>query len=707
MEDGDGVCGALQGVLDVKTLEEVLRKASLASASAAAASTCEAAAAKRRLPPLQGAAAELRRLLLERLGHGSESAAEDSEDDAEALHVEVSLRDAEAAGDDQLSTGAAYVKLNARQPAQTARMACSRCRRPLTVQICDAGHSEAGREALQQPAVGSSPPKTGRGYCVASVLADAGQDSFLKALLLGQSIITAGSDVDRVLLHGDDVPRPYLDVLERVWQLQRLRSAWCPRLPGRRRFGSASAAMLLHVLQLTDYTKVLLCELGLVMLKPAEPLFQLECPAAVLRRLPSKLAGGLSSAEHPSPALILLEPSADMLKRLSAEIGTDDRVLSSTHLQWPPRGRDADRASSGYSPFDDYLGRFYRSFSAGSWQAVPSELAPTPLKDRRKLLDAAVESQSLLVQSQGWWRALESQLAALHAGDSGERDAVLPCVHDLSELLPSVLEALGAVRSANCCKCGTYEDIRCCTDGADDAGVCLCRFCSAVYENQAQEQLNELTTDEAAALRSDLGPFFLGNHQRQRWAVVVEPLGRIEVEFRPNGVLLLRDIGVGAWVRPSGGHTERFRIALHLPGGGGIDSVEMRYTFDLKVDKNARDGAGSKELSEVRREVLKPLGFASLPRPDRWARGWPLGMRSFCSWDFGWHEACGDLRQETESAPAAPLAKINAAPAGDEAAAAAVVLDSPSSELARSVQAAGAGAAKTDARELLAYLIKK
>ena len=222
----------LYSVLDAESLADVLRKVDQGGS-------------------LEEAAADLRRLLLQRLGateegeerqgEKTEKAADEAEETEEGkgavLDVGVTLKDANEY--EPLTTGEEQVKLRIgthegwTQEDLEVMVACPTCRKPLGLCIREAAVSSStsvgcyptphGHSAGYEPTTASSSK-----CCVATVLPDGEQDGFLKAMLLGQSLISCGSTVERCLLHSDDVPGPYLDVLRGIWKLRRIGDWWCP-----------------------------------------------------------------------------------------------------------------------------------------------------------------------------------------------------------------------------------------------------------------------------------------------------------------------------------------------------------------------------------------------------------------------------------------------------------------------------------------------
>merc|ERR1712218_385959 len=106
------------------------------------------------------------------------------------------------------------------------------------------------------------------------------------ALVLGAGLRASGTKHDLVLLHTDDIPQSALQLLSRVWSLRLVdfvsadQNLFC--MLGSRFEGVFTK---LHVLALTEYTKVLLLDLDIAVIQCPDDLFSLPAPAAMHRRV--------------------------------------------------------------------------------------------------------------------------------------------------------------------------------------------------------------------------------------------------------------------------------------------------------------------------------------------------------------------------------------------------------------------------------------
>ena len=195
-------------------------------------------------------------------------------------------------------------------------------------------------------------------YC--AVLCDGEAQNCLEALVLGHSVAVSGSTRDRVLLYSPNIPTSYLDVLTSVWQLQVIGKDWA-RLPGCRKFGSATAASRLTVLQLRTDAKVIILDLGVVVCRNLDSLFNLDCPAAAFH---STQGGKTLDA-----SLLLLQPDVTAMNRIIADIGGNGPA-------GPPRPSCPANGHEGASAdlFEEYLTCFYNCFYGGNGMTSPMNL---------------------------------------------------------------------------------------------------------------------------------------------------------------------------------------------------------------------------------------------------------------------------------------------------------------------------------------------
>lgn len=460
------------------------------------------------------------------------------------------------------------------------------------------------------PAAATEPPKEHEAYC--AVFCDNSRTAFLQALALGQSLVSSGATKERILFHSPDAPENYLDVLRHQWDLRPIPS-W-PKVQSRipsfiRRSGNGLAARL-FALSLAEYSKILLFELGVVLCTNPDSLFRLECPAAVLLESDNRHDNGRdpppSSSSPPTwcrldTSMMLLRPSKAAFRRMAAEIGLESAA-------WPPRGHDTGKGGPNLT--EEYLLRFYFSFFGGAWMKIPSELAPVRLSDEPANFPSDV---SYNLQHRGCWDALERAFrdmqvsrAPIPTHDKALRWRIIKCLKDLEDSRApptnsSLVRALTFVDNRRCSSCSTF-DAKGTRDPIDK--FWRCRFCweEVLREGAIRDRCPPpMSAEEVEELREELGDFYTGPG-RQQWTWDAGGSAGW-IEFRPNGVLWTRDSGVGAWQK-RGDTNGCPQIAVNLCA---YDRPEARHVLSLR--SSARPG--KKELHEVSREILRPLGFGS------------------------------------------------------------------------------------------------
>jgi len=510
--------------------------------------------------------------------------------------VETALQDP---GEDPLPTRISEVQVECSK-CSVAQLGCPHCRRPLEVNMTLENPSETH--------LAGEPCQFGRNaYC--TFLGGACQISFLQALTLGQSLRASGSSSECVLIHSETVPLPYKDILAHVWTLHPLQT-W-PRLPGI--VPSMQKAQRLLALGLTEYSKVLWLDLGLLACRNMDELFDLECPAATFSeaayrnsshsewgngRPEGSTLGPSAAHRRLEMSLMLFTPSAQAFSRMLAEVGSDSVV-------WPPRGSEG----SGQLIVEDYVQRFYTVFFAGKWTEIPQEFIPhRATEDGDGPVDEAYHC--LQIYRSGWEmldrrlrdprvRGAYSELALLMSHIQGVEKARR---HASETPVKALEQILASVEKRRCDTCGTY-DARGTQDPIDNRW--RCRYCweamllDAFLVDRCAMPLPQADVDE---LKEDLQECFVGpGRQRYSWASDGAPVGW--VEFRPRGVLWTKD-GVGAWAwEQADEKSNNRRLHIHLRWR---DRNELRHTLLLL---NGPSEGGHVELEEVNREFLKPLGF--------------------------------------------------------------------------------------------------
>ena len=174
---------------------------------------------------------------------------------------------------------------------------------------------------------------------------------------------------ERVLLHTDDVPPNFLQVLGKVWTLRQV-----DYIDGVESLYSCKGTVhdgvftKLAAWGLTAYDRVLLLDIDLVILKDPLELFDLEPPAALVRGDSDQVHGSAISGrrwfrgeddyQYPwhqgggiNAGVILLQPCEDTLARMIAEVTCEGHP---EHMR-------------GNGPEQDYLTRF---FASAPWHAM-------------------------------------------------------------------------------------------------------------------------------------------------------------------------------------------------------------------------------------------------------------------------------------------------------------------------------------------------
>jgi len=244
--------------------------------------------------------------------------------------------------------------------------ACVHCRLPLKFKVSAElanGHRHTGDDSDQ--------PEGAKGFAYATLLYGSGVEYFLGALVLGWALKKHGCEEDRLLLYTEDVPDAFLDALQVYWTLKQV-----DYLQGDRslfydiqksRFQAVFTKI--QVLSCTEYAKVLMMDLDILVRGNLDELFQLRAPASLKRcsgkeqpehggdymaedffsfsrRVDkSNWAGGMNAG------VMLLEPNKKIYERMCQEIQDP----------WHPEHYGS------YTPEQDYLGRFYGTFGRGAW----------------------------------------------------------------------------------------------------------------------------------------------------------------------------------------------------------------------------------------------------------------------------------------------------------------------------------------------------
>jgi len=245
---------------------------------------------------------------------------------------------------------------------------CPSCKRPIDA-------------ILSEPWGAPRPkPEARRKYAYVITLWGSSADYLIGAMVLGHSLRKTGSPHDLVCLHTDDVPHGFLKLLSGIWDCQLMEhvSACTDKLSFQddqpHRFDKVFTK--LRVLGLTQYEKVLMMDIDLVVLSNIDNLFQLQAPAALRRGMndgrwqlnsgdpidgkPFFSGRDASNAKWSwgqgtgiNAGVMLLQPDEDVLANMLLEINEPNH---------PSHAR-------GNGPEQDYLSRYW----ADSWSYIGVE----------------------------------------------------------------------------------------------------------------------------------------------------------------------------------------------------------------------------------------------------------------------------------------------------------------------------------------------
>ena len=261
-------------------------------------------------------------------------------------------------------------------------MSCVYCRLPLKLQVFPG----LAQQSTQGPHADHKSQKDfprhtelGGPFAYATLLYGSGAEYFLGALVLGWSLQANGCQDNRLLLHTDDVPAPYLEVLQQYWTLrqvehlsgvQALYKDW-----DNSRFKDVFTK--LQALSCTDYAKLLMMDLDMLVRDNLDELFQLNTPAALKRcsgqeqpphgghfyaeDLWRSHRDGMSSGIN--AGVMLLQPDLTVYERIIGEIQTQHHP---EHI-----GTDG--------PEQNYLARFYTTFGTGAWTHIHARFNYQPM----------------------------------------------------------------------------------------------------------------------------------------------------------------------------------------------------------------------------------------------------------------------------------------------------------------------------------------
>ena len=239
---------------------------------------------------------------------------------------------------------------------------CPCCRRPLEI-------TTAPVEEQQW-----IPNYPGSGYAFATALWGANAGYALGALVLGFRLKELSPNIKRVIVHTDDVPSNYLEAFERdgLWQLHKVDYVdGVPDLYVSKGNIFDGVFTKLAVWTLKEFEKVLLLDLDIIPLKALDELFDLPCPAAMVRGQGEDTHGVQvdgrrffgSEDYHDNPwgqsgginaGLILLQPDCDVFKQMLSEVTCKNHPC---HV-------------AGGGPEQDYLSRFFAARKESPWHHI-------------------------------------------------------------------------------------------------------------------------------------------------------------------------------------------------------------------------------------------------------------------------------------------------------------------------------------------------
>lgn len=300
----------------------------------------------------------------------------------------VAMRDKSAAG--VLPTPKVRVGIPEAAQVEEALMSCVHCRLPLALEVrarseevateLANGSSEGvqhslGNEAVETPGLG----RDGGPFAYATLLYGSTAEYFLGALVLGWSLHEHGCQEDKLLLHTEDVPDPFLEALRQYWKLRQVNALNAVQTLyedfDKSRFKGVFTK--LQVLSVTDYRKVLMMDLDMLVRGNLDELFKLRTPAALKR------CSGREQPEHGgdvfaedmwyaqrdgmcsgiNAGVMLLEPDQQVYDRMVAEI--------------QDFGHPEHLGTTG--PEQDYLARFYTTFGRAAWSHIHAKYNYQPL----------------------------------------------------------------------------------------------------------------------------------------------------------------------------------------------------------------------------------------------------------------------------------------------------------------------------------------
>ena len=245
---------------------------------------------------------------------------------------------------------------------------CPCCRRPLEITMSST--AEEPWQPWTKFRHGSRDPR----YAFVTALWGANAGYALGALVLGSRLQKLSPQIDRVIVHTDDVPSNYLETFVRdgLWQLCKVNY-----IDGVSDLYISKGNIFdgvftkLAVWKLEEYDKVLLLDIDIIPLKPLDELFQLNCPAAMVRGQGtyshgaevdgSRFFGSEDNQNYPwgqsggiNAGLILLQPDDHVFQQMLSEVTCKYHPC---HV-------------AGSGPEQDYLSRFFAARKECPWHHI-------------------------------------------------------------------------------------------------------------------------------------------------------------------------------------------------------------------------------------------------------------------------------------------------------------------------------------------------
>ena len=239
---------------------------------------------------------------------------------------------------------------------------CPCCRRPLEITM-----SSVKEEPWTRFPRGSR-------HAFVTALWGANAGYALGALVLGSRLRELSPHIERVIIHTDDVPSNYLKVFEKdgLWQLRKVDYIdGVPDLYVSKGNIFDGVFTKLAVWTLDDYAKVLLLDIDIIPLKPLDELFQMPCPAAMVRGQGEdhhgaevdgrRFFGTEDYQDYPwgqsggiNAGLILLQPDNYVFEQMLSEVTCRNHPC---HV-------------AGAGPEQDYLSRFFAARRETPWYHI-------------------------------------------------------------------------------------------------------------------------------------------------------------------------------------------------------------------------------------------------------------------------------------------------------------------------------------------------